>query len=76
MHRSKMRTSTGDPYLNNALNAIVEIFAYSAMYITDVVGRRSVLTLAYVMAGLSCISSMLCSLYSNGIESKSMSQTC
>lgn len=62
---------TGDPYLNNALNALVEVFAYFCIYFAVILGRRLTLSTGFVLAGVFCISSMLCDLYANGRWGKS-----
>jgi len=56
--------------LNNALNGLVEIFAYFAMFVTIWWGRVPVLSGGFIFAGLFCIASMLCDLYSDGVIGK------
>ncbi|XP_076807256.1 organic cation transporter-like protein [Clavelina lepadiformis] len=56
----------GDPYLNTTLNAVVEIAAYVFVYFSTKLGRRPVFSASYILAGISCIASMLFDLYANG----------
>ena len=57
----------GDPYLNIALNGLVEIFAYIAMFAAILWGRVPTLAGGLIFAGLFCIASMLCDLYSDNL---------
>ena len=57
----------GDPYLNNALNGLVEIFAYIAMFAAILWGRVPTLAGGFIFAGLFCIASMLCDIYSDNL---------
>lgn len=59
---------SGDPYLNNALNALVEIFAYICMFFAVVFGRRLILVVGFIASGLCCIAAMLCDWYADGRE--------
>ena len=56
--------STGDPYLNNALNGLVEIFAYFSMIFAVCIGRVPLLSAGFIFAGIFCIASMLCDIFS------------
>ena len=50
---------TGDFYMNNFLNAIVEIPGYFLVYFAGRFGRRPTLCVFFMAAGAFCLASML-----------------
>jgi len=57
---------SGDPYVNVTINSLVEIFAALTVYFAYYFGRRPMLFVSYIIAGLCCLIAMCFKLYANG----------
>nr|XP_039260364.1 organic cation transporter protein-like [Styela clava] len=58
---------SGNIFLNNALNGVMEIFGYFIVVaLMDRIGRRILLSGAYLLGGCACIGSMLCAQFADG----------
>nr|XP_039252735.1 organic cation transporter protein-like [Styela clava] len=62
-----VRTLVGDPYVNAAINALVEFVGYFVFYaFAGPVGMRITSSISYFLGGMCCITTMLLLQFANG----------
>jgi len=57
---------SGDFYINNTLNSVVEIIGDTSILFTFLIGRKKLFAIGLLGAGTLCIASMLTNLFANG----------
>ena len=60
----------GDFYINNTFNSAVEVIGDTAIAFAVIFGRKKVMCVALMGAGIFCISSMLTKLNADGIQGR------
>lgn len=51
--------NTGNPYVNTTINQVINIVSNVLTYTADIFGRRRVLIISFILAGIFCILSMV-----------------